>query len=140
MRCLEDSTFCQYFSCFCLIYDFGFKYWHRTVGFVIGFSTFLLGCVDYSRIRPDGDNRLSDIIVGRCVSRCVFNPLGRTHCSAHTTSRFSGFTLIFFILFTAFFAWQLVTFALGIIRLVDMYRFYTYLLHIPDVRADSFSL
>ncbi|KAI0958042.1 hypothetical protein AcW1_006235 [Taiwanofungus camphoratus] len=92
-----------------------------TVGFVIGFSTFLLGCVDYSRIRPDGDNRLSDIIVGRCVSR------------------FSGFTLIFFILFTAFFAWQLVTFALGIIRLVDMYRFYTYLLHIPDADIQTIS-
>lgn len=40
-----------------------------TVGFVIGFSTFLLGCVDYSRIRPDKVTRLGDVIVARCVSR-----------------------------------------------------------------------
>lgn len=41
------------------------------------------------------------------------------------------------MLFTAFFAWQIITYALGILRLVDMYRFYTYLLHIPDVSAAS---
>jgi autophagy-related protein 9 len=40
-----------------------------TVGFVIGFSTFLLGCVDYSRIRPEGSTQLSDVVVSRCVSR-----------------------------------------------------------------------
>lgn len=42
---------------------------YRTVGFVIGFSTFLLGCVDYSRIRPEGITRLSELVVTRCVSR-----------------------------------------------------------------------
>ena len=41
------------------------------------------------------------------------------------------------MLFTAFFVWQIVTYALGILRLVDMYRFYTYLLHIPDVSVVS---
>ena len=51
--------------------------------------------------------------------------------------RFSGFTFLFFVLFTAFFAWQIITYALGILRLVDMYRFYTYLLHIPDVSLAS---
>ena len=30
---------------------------------------FLLGCVNYSRIRPEGITRLSDVIVDRCVSR-----------------------------------------------------------------------
>ncbi|KAH9952059.1 APG9-domain-containing protein [Amylocystis lapponica] len=92
-----------------------------TVGFVIGFSTFLLGCVDYSRIRPDQVTRLSEIIVNRCVSR------------------FSGLTLIFFLLFTAFFVWQLVSYVLDIMRLVDMYRFYTYLLHIPDADIQTIS-
>lgn len=43
--------------------------------------------------------------------------------------------LMFFILFTTFFAWQLVAYAMSIVRLVDMYRFYTYLLRIPDVRS-----
>ena len=37
------------------------------------------------------------------------------------------------MLFTAFFAWQLVSYVLSMMRLVDMYRFYTHLLHIPDV-------
>ncbi|KAI0780544.1 APG9-domain-containing protein [Trametes elegans] len=92
-----------------------------TVGFVIGFSTFLLGCVDYSRIRPDKVTRLSEVVVKRCVSR------------------FSGFTLLFFVLFTAFFAWQLVSFALSMMRLVDMYRFYTHLLHIPDEDIQTIS-
>ncbi|KAI9065414.1 APG9-domain-containing protein [Trametes sanguinea] len=92
-----------------------------TVGFVIGFSTFLLGCVDYSRIRPDKVTRLSEVVVKRCVSR------------------FSGFTLLFFVLFTAFFAWQLVSYVLSMMRLVDMYRFYTYLLHIPDEDIQTIS-
>ena len=42
---------------------------YRTVGFVISFSTFLLGCVDYSKIRHDKATRLSDVVVSRCVSR-----------------------------------------------------------------------
>ncbi|KII89178.1 hypothetical protein PLICRDRAFT_53644 [Plicaturopsis crispa FD-325 SS-3] len=92
-----------------------------TVGFVIGFSTFLLGCVDYSRIRPEGVTRLDDIIVEHCVSK------------------FSGFTLLFFVLFTAFYAWQIVAFALGIFRLVDMYNFYTHLLRIPDADIQTIS-
>ncbi|KAJ7583030.1 putative transmembrane protein [Mycena floridula] len=85
-----------------------------TVGFVIGFSTFLLGCIDYSRIIPDKSLRLSDVVLDRCVSR------------------FSGFTWLFFVLFVGFYMWQIVTFALGIMRLVDMYNFYTHLLKIPD--------
>ncbi|KAH9958329.1 autophagy protein Apg9-domain-containing protein [Russula dissimulans] len=85
-----------------------------TVGFVIAFSTFLLRCVDYSLIHPDRVIRLSDILVERCVSR------------------FSGFTLLFFLLFCAFYVWQIALFVLSIMRLVDMYHFYTYLLQIPD--------
>ena len=42
-----------------------------TVGFVIGFSTFLLGCIDYTSLRRHNHTRLSDIIVDHCVSRCV---------------------------------------------------------------------
>ncbi|KAJ6453493.1 putative transmembrane protein [Mycena vitilis] len=92
-----------------------------TVGFVIGFSTFLLGCVDYSRIRPDKSMKLSDVVVGRCVSH------------------FSGFTLLFFILFIVFYAWQLVSFVLSIFRLVDMYNFFTHLLKIPDADIQTIS-
>ncbi|KAJ7632902.1 putative transmembrane protein [Roridomyces roridus] len=92
-----------------------------TVGFVIGFSTFLLGCVDYSRIRHEQSMKLSDVVVDRCVSR------------------FSGFTLLFFILFITFYVWQVVTFALGVGRLVDMYNFFTHLLKIPDADIQTIS-
>ncbi|KAG7448093.1 APG9-domain-containing protein [Guyanagaster necrorhizus] len=92
-----------------------------TVGFVIGFSTFLLGCIDYSRIHPDKTMRLSNAIVDHCVSN------------------FSGFTLLFFILFTAFYIWQIALFILGTMRLVDMYNFYTHLLKIPDVDIPTIS-
>lgn len=51
--------------------------------------------------------------------------------------RFSGFTLLFFVLFSAFYVWQILTFVLGIRKLIDMYNFYTYLLRIPDVRHSS---
>lgn len=65
---------------------------------------------------------------GRAVQPCSERSLTDEY-------RFSGFTFLFFVLFTAFFAWQIITYALGIMRLVDMYRFYTHLLHIPDVSA-----
>ncbi|KAJ6502213.1 putative transmembrane protein [Mycena sanguinolenta] len=92
-----------------------------TVGFVIGFSTFLLGCVDYSRIRHGQSMKLADVVVSRCV--------------AH----FSGFTLLFWILFVAFYAWQIAAFVLSIFRLVDMYNFFTYLLKIPDADIQTIS-
>ncbi|KAH9001006.1 APG9-domain-containing protein [Lactarius akahatsu] len=92
-----------------------------TIGFVIGFSAFLLRCVDYSRVRSDQVTRLSDIVVERCVSR------------------FSGFTLLCFLLFCAFYVWQIALFVLSVMRLVDMYRFYTYLLQIPDEDIQTIS-
>ncbi|EGN95584.1 hypothetical protein SERLA73DRAFT_95101 [Serpula lacrymans var. lacrymans S7.3] len=92
-----------------------------TVGFVIGFSTFLLGCVDYARIRPNKITRLSDVVVSQCVSK------------------FSGFTLLFFLLFTAFYIWQIISFIFEVMRLVDMYHFYTHLLRIPDADIQTIS-
>ncbi|KAG9012557.1 autophagy protein atg9 [Tulasnella sp. 427] len=85
-----------------------------TVGFVIGFSTFLLGCVDYSKVHKDGTGQLGDLIIHNCVSRI------------------SGFSLLLFICFTIFYIVQIIDFVTGIVRLVDMYKFYTYLLNIPD--------
>ncbi|KAF9227786.1 putative transmembrane protein [Gyrodon lividus] len=92
-----------------------------TVGFVIGFSTFLLGCIDYSRISRDKVTHLSDAVVDRCVAK------------------FSGFTFLFFLLFTAFYIWQIISFVFEIMRLVDMYNFYTYLLRIPDADIQTIS-
>ncbi|KAH7889606.1 putative transmembrane protein [Phlebopus sp. FC_14] len=92
-----------------------------TVGFVIGFSTFLLGCIDYNRIHRDKVTRLSEVVVDRCVSK------------------FSGFTLFFFMLFTAYYSWQIISFVLDIKRLSDMYNFYTHLLRIPDADIQTIS-
>ncbi|KAJ6630558.1 autophagy protein Apg9-domain-containing protein [Mycena sp. CBHHK59/15] len=92
-----------------------------TVGFVIGFSTFLLGCVDYSRIRHEKSMKLSDVVVDRCVSK------------------FSGFTFLFFILFTAFHVWQIASYVMSVLRLVDMYNFFTHLLKIPDADIQTIS-
>lgn len=52
--------------------------------------------------------------------------------------RFSGFTLLFFLFFGAFYIWQVVQFVFHVLRLADMYRFYTHLLGIPDVGASMF--
>ncbi|KAJ3559993.1 hypothetical protein NP233_g11118 [Leucocoprinus birnbaumii] len=93
-----------------------------TVGFVIGFSTFLLGCVDYSKLRHEpATTRLSEVVVDKCVSK------------------FHGLTLLFFILFLAFYLWQIISFILDIHRLIDMYNFYTYLLKIPDADIQTIS-
>ena len=43
------------------------------------------------------------------------------------------------MLFSTFFIWQLVSYALSMMRLMDMYRFYTHLLHIPDEDIQTIS-
>ena len=58
----------------------------------------------------------------------------RSYFSSVLFCRFSGFTLLFFLLFHAFYVWQTVLFVLSIMRLVDMYHFHANLLQIPDVR------
>lgn len=88
-----------------------------TVAFVITFSTFLFGCIDYSSIRHDG--QLSDVIVGHCVAG------------------FSPFTTLIVLLLIAAFGWQVVQFALGLSRLAAMRRFYEHLLEIPDADVQS---
>ncbi|KDQ17911.1 hypothetical protein BOTBODRAFT_29217 [Botryobasidium botryosum FD-172 SS1] len=91
-----------------------------TVGFVISFSMFLLGCIDYSRFSHDVKH-LSDVVIDRCVSR------------------FSGFTLLLFLSFAAFYVWSVIAFVLDMIRLVDMYNFYTHLLGVPDADIQTIS-
>lgn len=92
-----------------------------TMGFVIGFSTFLLGCVDYSKLWHGSATRLSEIVVNKCVSK------------------FHGLALLFFILFLAFYIWQIISFVLDIHRLIDMYNFYTHLLKVPDADIQTIS-
>lgn len=88
-----------------------------TVAFVISFSTFLFGCIDYSAITHDG--QLSDVIVGHCVAG------------------FSSFATLVVVVLLAAFGWQLVQFVLGLSRLRAMHRFYEHLLGIPDADVQS---
>jgi autophagy-related protein 9 len=103
------------------------------VGFVIFFTTFLIGCIDYKRIPAEGNGRLSDVMIDRCVSKCASSH--RLFALELTPCRFSGFTLVFFTFFGAFYAWQIISFLLGIPQLMGMYQFYTHLLNIPNVSA-----
>ena len=76
-------------------------------------------------------------MVHRCVARYDIAPPLPSALFVLSGLRFSGFTLLIFLLFTAFYVWQIVSFVLDVIRLVDMFNFYTHLLHIPDVRLFS---
>jgi autophagy-related protein 9 len=47
---------------------------HSTTFFVVAFSTFLLSCIDYSKLTAsvDGPNaigRLDDVLIGQCLTR-----------------------------------------------------------------------
>ncbi|QRV99780.1 autophagy protein APG9 [Ceratobasidium sp. AG-Ba] len=92
-----------------------------TVGFVIGFSTFLLGCVDYSKIRHEGTTQLADVVIPHCVSR------------------FSGWAWLFFMLFGTYYVYEIIQFALSIRRLWELYQFYTHLLGVPDSDVQTIS-
>ncbi|ORX93600.1 APG9-domain-containing protein [Basidiobolus meristosporus CBS 931.73] len=81
--------------------------------FIIGFTLFIVDCVDYSKIQPDG--HLSDIVIPQCITRL------------------SGVSALFTIIFFVFWIWQFLRLIFDIRGLFDMYHFYTYLLEIPDV-------
>ncbi|WWD18817.1 hypothetical protein CI109_103272 [Kwoniella shandongensis] len=90
-----------------------------TTFFVIGFSTFLSSCIDYTKLTsstsgPNAVGRLDDVLIGQCLTRGSF---------PHT---------VFIIFVSAFYIFQLFSFIMSLPRLLDMYRFYTHLLGIPD--------
>ncbi|GAA5843555.1 hypothetical protein JCM3766R1_002410 [Sporobolomyces carnicolor] len=89
-----------------------------TVGWVIGFSSFLIGCVDYPRLWHA--DRLSEAVFDHCGSLST------------TWSRSKGF-VVMFALFVAVYAWRVFEFlATDVKRLWDMHEFYTELLQIPE--------
>ncbi|MBW0479481.1 hypothetical protein O181_019196 [Austropuccinia psidii MF-1] len=83
-----------------------------TVGFVIGFSTFLIGCIDYSILKKS--HHLHQVIVPKCVSR------------------FSGFGLLFVLGFSSYYAWKVLKFGQEIARLWQMHEFFTHLLEVSE--------
>ncbi|KAG0341864.1 autophagy protein atg9 [Podila horticola] len=83
-----------------------------TFAFVIGFSTFLVGCVDYPRLRHS--KHLDEVLIPQCFHKL------------------SSATVIVLLLFATFWIGQLTRFIYDIPELSDMCNFYTYLLQIPD--------
>ncbi|KAI9253926.1 autophagy protein Apg9-domain-containing protein [Phascolomyces articulosus] len=83
-----------------------------TLAFVIGFSTFLIGCVEYSEI--PNHSSLSDVLVPQCISRL------------------SGTKTMFLVIFILWWIWQALRFILDWPALKEMHEFYYHLLEIPD--------
>lgn len=85
-----------------------------TFAFVVIFSTFIGGCLDYSKIRHNG--KLEDIVIPQCFSHFSFS------------------SKLLYVFIFLIFCWQVVATALQIPQLWTMRRFYTHVLDIPDVR------
>lgn len=83
-----------------------------TIAFVIGFSTFLFGCLDFTKARHNGN--LSELVLDHCVSR------------------FSSTAILLLTAFGILYGLQLVRFGTGLTRLQTMHHFFEQLLGIPD--------
>ena len=97
---------------------------HRILGlltfaFVIGFSTFLTNCIDYSHVR--GSRTLDDILIKRCTAKMS------------TTSTLFLWVVTFFWIERAF------RYLLDMRRVKHMHDFYYYLLGISDVEIQTIS-
>ncbi|KAK9473173.1 autophagy protein Apg9-domain-containing protein [Dipodascopsis tothii] len=90
-----------------------------TLAFVVGFSTYLGACIDYSRVRSS--TTLREIQVPQCMSRL---------------SAFSTFAL--WVLSIVWFA-KLVQYATDLRRLFDLRNFYRHLLNITDDEMQTIS-
>ncbi|KAF9985052.1 autophagy protein atg9 [Mortierella antarctica] len=83
-----------------------------TFAFVIGFSTFLIGCVDYPKLRHA--KHMEEVLIPQCFHKL------------------STGTFVLLLLFTVFWIGQVTRLIYDIPEMVDMCNFYTYLLQIPD--------
>ncbi|EGG01953.1 uncharacterized protein MELLADRAFT_49970, partial [Melampsora larici-populina 98AG31] len=88
-----------------------------TVGFVIGFSTFLVGCIDYSTLRKS--HHLEEVIIPRCVTR------------------FSGLTSSLVLCFGGFYVWKVLRFSQDIAKLWQMHEFFSNLLEVSEVEIQT---
>ncbi|KAI8391051.1 autophagy protein Apg9-domain-containing protein [Radiomyces spectabilis] len=83
-----------------------------TLAFVIVFSTFLIGCVNYSEIPRH--NSMSEVVVPQCFTKLSFSKS------------------MFLFIFSLWWIWQAIRFVRDIPALKEMHNFYHHLLHIPD--------
>lgn len=90
-----------------------------TIMFVVGFSTYLSTCIDYSKIRSSSS--LSEVQYPQCMSRLGY---------------FSTFLIW---LFTLFWFMKLIQYVYDIQRLLDLKNFYFYLLNISEAEMQTIS-
>ena len=83
-----------------------------TLAFVVGFGTFLMSCIDYSKL--PGSKALPEVVIPRC------------------TSRMSGFSNFFLWLLSFFWLFKTLRIALSIRKYWAMHEFFTHLLHITE--------
>ncbi|KAK6357013.1 autophagy protein atg9 [Orbilia javanica] len=84
-----------------------------TVAFVVGFSTYIFNCIDFTKLRAS--KSLDEVTVGHCMARMSI-----------------GSTLILWI-FCLVWTIKLVSYIYDIWRLWEIHQFYHYLLDIPDL-------
>ncbi|KAI9337664.1 autophagy protein Apg9-domain-containing protein [Pilaira anomala] len=83
-----------------------------TLAFIIMFSTFLIGCINYSEITSH--HKLSEVVEPQCLSKLSITKV------------------LFLCIFIAWWIWQGIRFITDIPMLKEMHNFYTHLLLIPD--------
>ncbi|CAI7568242.1 unnamed protein product [Penicillium glandicola] len=90
-----------------------------TFAFVVGFSTFLTNCIDYTKVRRS--KTLDDILVPQC------------------TANMSGSSTFLLWLFSFFWIGKLFQYLLDIRRLKHLHDFYLYLLGVSDAEVQTIS-
>ncbi|KAF8469107.1 autophagy protein Apg9-domain-containing protein [Kalaharituber pfeilii] len=90
-----------------------------TSAFVVGFTTFLGSCIDYSHAKHK--TRLSEIIIPQC------------------TTKLSGTVSFLLWMFTLYWMWTLINHILDLRRLWELHEFYYYLLDIPESDMQTIS-
>jgi autophagy-related protein 9 len=118
--CLERFLNLAYFTSLSLLRN-------RTIAFVVGFSTFLLACIDWAKIR--GSHSLQEIIIPHGLSRCV------TVSSSADMPRISYTATFVLWSFALFWMIKLIQYIVDIQRLLELQNFYYYLLEIREVSS-----
>ncbi|KAL8735572.1 MAG: hypothetical protein Q9166_000741 [cf. Caloplaca sp. 2 TL-2023] len=90
-----------------------------TLAFVVGFSTFLTSCIDFTKVRSS--HKMSEILIPKC------------------TQNMSSTTNMLIWLFAFFWVGKSFQYLLDIRRLQHMHNFYRYLLEIPDTDIQTVS-
>lgn len=92
---------------------------NRTLAFVVGFSTFLLNCIDYRAI-PHSKS-MPEIMIPKCASRM------------------SGWSNLLVWLFSLFWIGKAFQYSLDVVRLTHMHDFYYHLLGVSDTDIQTIS-